>query len=132
MAPIYIDVFWSVIHDSQVAQVATVAVLLLIVMDILFGVCAAIIQHRFNSEKMRAGMAHKAAEIGLMLLGIIADGALLGGFDFGISAATYLGICAYLAVMEVGSVLETFALMNPELGTNPVFRVLEQIHTKEG
>lgn len=131
MTPIYIEVFASVIANSQVAQVGTVTVLLLILMDVLFGTGAAIVQHRFSSEKMRKGIGHKAAELGFLVLGIIADGALLGGFDFGISAMCYVAICAYLAVMELGSVMETLALLNPQLASSPLFKMLDEIHAKE-
>lgn len=125
-APIWIDAFVQVIVGNQVAQVATVAVLLLILLDVLYGVCAAIARKEYSSEKMREGIGHKSAELGFMLVGVVVDGAILGGFDLGYTAPMYTAICAYLALMEIGSLLETFSRMNPQLAGSPIFRLLEQ------
>lgn len=124
--PEYITVFIEPVTGSTVAQVAIIAVLLLILLDVAFGCGNALMQHTFSSEKMRAGMAHKAAELGFILVGIICDACLLGGFDLGF-APVLMGICLYLALMEVASLLETFALMNPQLHDSPLFKLLESV-----
>lgn len=125
-APIWIGVFVGVIVGNPIAQVATMAVLLLILLDIVYGVCAAIARKEYSSQKMRDGIGHKSAELGFMLVGVVVDGAILGGFDLGYTAPMYTAICAYLALMEIGSLLETFARMNPQLADSPIFRLLEQ------
>lgn len=130
--PPYLDVFLSVIRDNQVAQVAVVAVLVLILCDWVFGIANAIMHHEFDSEKMRQGLYHKCAEIGLLLVGLIADGALLGGFDLGYTAPMFTAFCAYICVMEVGSLMETFALMNPELGNSAPFKLLASVTEHAG
>lgn len=127
MLPAYIDVFLSVIRDNSIAQSATVGVLVLILADWVFGIINAIMHHRFSSEIMREGLGHKCAEIGLLLVALVADGLLLGGLDLGFNGPVYITIAVYLCVMELGSLLEIFADMNPDLGGNPVFRVLESV-----
>lgn len=123
--PPYIDVFAAVVRDNQVAQVAVMAVLLLILLDIVFGVGDALFRHVFSSEKMRAGIGHKCSEMGFLLVGVIVDGTISAGFDLGFTAPVFVAICAYLCVMEIGSLLEIFGKMNPQLANSPVLKVLE-------
>ena len=122
-----ITIFAEPVTSSAAAQVAIIAVLLLIALDVIFGCGNAIAHHAFSSEKMREGMAHKAAEIGFVLVGIIADACILGGFDLGYSAPILTSVCLYLALMEIASLLETFAQMNPQLANSPVFRLLKSV-----
>ena len=125
-APIWIDVFVSVIRDSQTAQVALMAVLLLILLDWIFGVASAIANKEFSSEKMREGIGHKCSELGFCLVGVIIDGTIIGGVDLGYSAPCFTAICVYIALMEIGSLLEIFSRMNPQLADSPIFRLLKQ------
>ena len=123
--PLYIDAFLSPIRDEQAAQVAVMAVLLLTVLDVIFGLVNAIASKSFSSAKMRAGIAHKSASMGFLLVGIVVDGTIIGGLDLGFSAPVLTTICVYLCLMEVASLLETFALLNPHLSNSPLFRLLE-------
>lgn len=132
LTPIWIDVFIGVIRDNSIAQVAAISVLLLVLLDWVFGIGNALASHSFSSEKMRAGIAHKCSEFGFMLVGIIVDGAAIGGLDLGYSAPVFTAVCIYLCMMEIGSLLETFSGMNPDLAGSPVFRMLEHNKRDEG
>lgn len=125
-APIWIDVFLEVIRDNQTAQVALMAVLLLILLDWIFGVGNAIAHHEFSSSKMREGIGHKCSELGFCLVGIIVDGTIIGGVDLGYSAPCFTAICVYICLMEIGSLLEIFSRMNPQLADSPIFKLLQQ------
>ena len=125
--PAYIDVFLSVVRDNQPAQVALCCVFVLILCDWLFGIINAIQHQEFSSTKMREGLYHKAAEVGLLFVGVMVDGALLGGFDFGYSAPVFTTVCVYICAMEVGSLLEIFAKMNPDLQNSPIFAALDSV-----
>lgn len=122
--PIYLDVFLSPIRDNQTAQVAVVAVLLLIVADVVFGVMNAVVHKEFESSKMREGIAHKCSELGFLLVGIIADGCIIGGVDLGYTAPVLTGAAVYICVMEIASLLELFIKINPALANSPVFKML--------
>lgn len=124
--PFWIDVFISVIRDNQTAQVALMAVLLLILLDWVFGVANAIAHHEFSSSKMREGIGHKCSELGFCLVGVVIDGTIIGGVDLGYSAPCFTAICVYIALMEIGSLLEIFSRMNPELADSPIFKLLQQ------
>lgn len=121
-----ITIFAEPVTSSAAAQVAIIAVLLLILLDVAFGCGNAVSKHEFSSEKMRAGMAHKAAELGFVLVGVICDACLLGGFDLGF-APILMSVCLYLVLMELASLLETFAKMNPQLAESPLFKLLESV-----
>ena len=130
--PPYIDVFLSVVRDNKIAQVALICVFVFIILDWAFGITNAIQHKEFSSTKMREGLYHKTAEVGLLFVGIMIDGALLGGFDFGYSAPVFTAICVYICIMEVGSLLEIFASMNPELQNSPIFAMLDSVNDTEG
>ena len=118
------DSFIAPVRDNPTAEIAIVSVLVLVVLDVIFGLINALIKHDFSSEKMREGIAHKCAELGFILVGIVIDATIIGGFDLGFTAPVLVSICIYLALMEIGSLLETFALLNPQLADSPLFRLL--------
>ena len=130
--PGYIDVFLAVIRDNFEAQVALTCVFSFILLDWVFGIANAIQHQEFSSTKMREGLYHKTAEVGLLFVGILIDGALLGGFDFGFSSPAFIAICVYICVMEAGSLLEIIAKMNPDLQNSPVFAALDSVEKPEG
>ncbi len=126
--PTFIDVFIMPVRDCMPAQVAIVALLLLILLDWVFGLGNALMQKQFSSEKMRMGIGHKCSELGFVLVGIIADAMLLSGLDIGFNGPVLTAVAIYLCVMEIGSLLETFAKINPEIADSPVFRLLQTAH----
>lgn len=126
LPPYWIDVFISVIRDNQTAQVALMAVLLLILLDWVFGVANAIAKKEFSSQKMREGIGHKCSELGFCLVGVIIDGTLIGGVDLGYTAPCFTAICIYICLMEIGSLLEIFSRMNPAIADNPIMQLLKQ------
>ncbi len=130
-SPIWIDAFISVIRDNQTAQVALMAVLLLILLDWIFGVSNAIAHKEFSSSKMREGIGHKCSELGFCLVGVVIDGTLIGGVDLGYTAPCFTAICIYICLMEIGSLLEIFCKMNPALANNPIMQLLKQNKAKE-
>lgn len=129
--PNWIDAFLVPLRDSQTAKVAATAVLLLIALDVVFGVVNACIHREYKSAKMREGIGHKCSEMGFMLVGLIIDGTIVGGVDLGFKAPVLVSVCGYIALMETGSLLETFVKMNPALADSPLFRLLDSVKAKE-
>lgn len=128
------DFFVAPIRDSQMAQMAILAVLLLILMDWLLGTATALIMHSYDSTVARKGIAHKAGELCFVLLAILVDGCIGAGLDLGITSPVLLGTCVYIIVMEVGSILETIGTLNPDLADSPLFKLLasmQEHRTKE-
>lgn len=127
--PPYIDVFLQPVRDSK-AQTAIVALMVLALLDVLFGLLNAIfIQHDFSSHVFRAGLMRKLSNLGMVIVADIVDGMLLGGLDLGFQPVL-LTITVSLAVMEIASLLEIYAEMHPEISEAPWYQMLA--HSKDG
>lgn len=132
MLPEFIDIFLAPVRDCFPAQVAIIALLILILMDWCFGIGNACMHGDFQSAKMRAGIGHKCSELGFVLLGIVVDALFFAGLDLGFSGPILTAITVYLCVMEIGSLLEIFTKINPQLADSPVFRLLSSAHIVNG
>lgn len=127
--PPYIDVFIQPIRDGK-AQTAIVALMVLSLLDVLFGLLnAAFIQHDFSSHEFRSGLMRKISNLGMVVVADIVDGMLLGGLDLGFQPVL-LTITVSLAVMEIASLLEIYAEMHPEISEAPWYQML--VRSKEG
>lgn len=122
-----LDVFLAPIRDCFPAQVAIVSLLLLIALDWMFGIGNACMHHEFSSSKMREGIAHKCGELGFIMVGVIADAMLSAGLDLGFNGPILTVIAVYMCVMEIGSLLEIFAKINPNIANSAVFKLLASV-----
>ena len=129
--PIWFDVFVQPVRDNLVAQVALAAMLLLTLLDVLFGLLHALVSHTFSSQKMREGIGHKCTSLGFVAVADIVDGTIVGGLDLGFSSPVLVVACSYLCIMEISSLLEQFVAINPQLGDSPIFRLLN-VAEKQG
>lgn len=115
---------------DQKAQVAIIALMVLALMDVLFGVANAFfIQHDFSSHEFRNGLVRKLGNLGMVAMADVIDAMLLGGLDLGVQPVL-MTITVSLAVMEIMSLLEIFAEMHPEISDAPWYRMLRD--SKEG
>ena len=109
------SIFLQPVTGNPAARVAIATVLLLIALDVVVGFTGAAITKTISSSKMRSGLLHKLMELAAVALADIVDGALLGGFDLMEGSPLLIGVCAYIALMEVSSVLELIAKYNPDM-----------------
>ena len=130
--PIWINVFEAPIRDNPTAQVAITAMLLLTLLDVLFGLVHALVSHTFSSQKMREGIGHKCTSLGFVAVADIIDGAIVGGLDLGFSSPVLVVACSYLCIMEISSLLEQFVAINPQLADSPIFRLLNVANDGKG
>lgn len=130
LVPDYIEVFYAPVRDSLPVQVLLVALCMLIVCDLVFGMAAAAKAHEFKSEKVRQGLWHKAGELALVMLSMIIDALLLGGitipFDVP-NGGAIVAVSTALCVMEVMSLLEIAVKLNDQLAGLPVFDWLHRL-----
>lgn len=129
--PIWIYAFWAPIHENTAVQVMLVAVSILIVADLLFGMIGAVVQKNFQSTKIREGLAHKCAEFAFILIADIIDALLYGGvaLPFEIpSGSAMMVVGTALIVMEITSLMEIATRINPKLADNPLFKILDDAH----
>ena len=124
-----IEYFIAPIMDQQ-AQVAIIALMVLALLDVLFGVINAwFVQHDFSSHEFRAGLIRKLGNLGMVVMADVIDAMLLGGLELGVQPVL-MTITVSLAIMEIMSLLEIFAEMHPEISDAPWYRMLRD--GKEG
>lgn len=86
----------------------------LIVLDIVTGFLKAVETRTMDSGKLRRGLYHKVAFVGVIVLAVIVEwgsGFLRLGFQLPIVAP----VCVYVALTEIVSVFENLCEINPEL-----------------
>jgi toxin secretion/phage lysis holin len=121
--------FLAPIQDDK-AQVAIMALMVLALLDVLFGVVNAwFVQHDFSSHEFRSGLIRKLGNLGMVAMADVIDAMLLGGLELGMQPVL-MTITVSLAVMEVMSLLEIFAEMHPEISDAPWYKMLRD--SKEG
>lgn len=85
-----------------------------IVLDFVTGMIKACATNSFSSTKMREGLFHKTGLILVVILGVLVDYAQ-GFIDLGISIPVAAAFCAYICLMEIGSIIENICKIDPEL-----------------
>lgn len=112
------------------AQTLIIALLMLSLLDVLFGSANAMfVQHDFSSHKFREGIVRKLSNLGLMVMADIIDAMLLSGIDLGFQPI-FIVVGVSLALMEVWSLLEIYAEMHPEISESDWYKML--LRSKEG
>ena len=112
------------------AQTLIIALLMLSLLDVLFGTANAMfVAHDFSSHKFREGIIRKLSNLGLMCMADIIDAMLLSGIDLGFQPI-FLVVGVSLALMEVWSLLEIYAEMHPEISESDWYKML--LRSKEG
>lgn len=112
------------------AQTLIIALLMLSLLDVLFGTANAMfVAHDFSSHKFREGLIRKLSNLGLMCMADIIDAMLLSGLDLGFQPI-FITVGVSLALMEVWSLLEIYAEMHPEISESDWYKML--LRSKEG
>ena len=112
------------------AQTLIIALLMLSLLDVLFGTANAMfVAHDFSSHKFREGLIRKLSNLGLMCVADIIDAMLLSGLDLGFQPI-FITVGVSLALMEVWSLLEIYAEMHPEISESDWYKML--LRSKEG
>ena len=127
MLPEFIDVYMTPVRDNPVIQAMLFGVLILILADMVFGIANACAHHEFSSKKLREGLMHKTGELCLVIVGVVIDGLIFAGIDMGISGPILGVILGSIIFMEVGSLMEIAAKLNPDLQAIKAFRLLAEV-----
>lgn len=91
-----------------------ITVFAFIAFDILTGLIKALAKDGLNSTILRKGMYHKLSEI----LTVIGAGLLQYGADYiqlGVDIPALIGVASYICIMELVSIIENLAMLNPSL-----------------
>lgn len=98
------------------------------VMDVVTGVVQAIKNKSLDSTAMRNGLFRKVGFIFVIVLAYMCEYAM-GHLDLGFNVPMVAGICTFICLTEVVSILENITKLTPELSDN---RVLSYFNRKEG
>lgn len=70
---------------------------------------------------------HKMGELVLVILGVVIDGLIFAGVNMSISGPILGVILLSIIIMEVGSLMEIAAKLNPELQAIKAFKLLADV-----
>lgn len=87
---------------------------LFIAFDSISGNIAAVANHIWKSSIMRKGLYHKFGSIMLVALAYFIDYAQKF-VDLGFQVPIAAGVCVYIILMELGSIIENIGKINPDL-----------------
>lgn len=113
----------------------TILTLCLIAGDVVSGLMKAVATKTFSSSAMRQGLFHKAGTIMLLALAVgltIAAGTIEEVpeiLEFA-GSGLYVGVNAYVILMELSSILENILSINPELDRYKIFELFGQREEK--
>lgn len=127
MLPEFIDIYMTPVRDNPIVQAMMFAVLLLILADMVFGVLNACMHHEFSSKKLREGLMHKTGELLIIIIGVVIDGLIFAGIDMGVSGPILGVILGSIIFMEIGSLMEIAAQLNPDLQAIKAFKLLATV-----
>lgn len=127
MIPEFIDIYMTPVRDNPIIQAMLFAVLILILADMVFGIINACAHHEFSSKKLREGLMHKTGELCIIIIGVVIDGLIFAGIDMGVSGPILGVILGSIIFMEIGSLMEIAAQLNPELQAIKAFKLLSTV-----
>lgn len=102
---------------------------LFIVFDSISGNISACANHTWKSSEMRRGLYHKFGSIMLVALAYLIDYAQKY-VDLGFQVPIAVGVCVYIILMELGSIVENIGKINPDLLPDKVRAILGLDKTK--
>lgn len=85
-----------------------------------------------SSEKMKQGFWHKLAIITALIVAALLDTAAATGLELGFEVPLFEGACVYVVLMELFSILENIAVINPELAGSRIFDLFENRPHNDG
>lgn len=107
-------------HELIISGIA----FLLTVIDYVTGVVNAIMHSELSSEKMRQGLGHKFAYLTVICVALIVE----HGSDYinlGIELPVFMPVCASICLIEITSIMENCAKINPELSKSNILNIFK-------
>lgn len=99
---------------------------ILIAMDYLSGIAAAVSRGDLQSSKMREGLWHKLGEVVAILLAyLVAEEGHYIGLPYQIDLLIP-AVLIWISVMEITSILENLAILNPDLASAGFLQIFKK------
>lgn len=115
MQPIY------QLSEPQAWAIAVACALMLL--DVVMGFSGAVINGQVSSSKMRVGLGHKVVLLLIIAVSIVLEAGMSHVAGLGFGGVTVTVVCAYIAAMEVASIMENACEAYPALRDTPLMRV---------
>ena len=99
-------------------------IFLLVLIDYITGVVHAIMHSELSSERMRQGLGHKFAYLAIICVALIVE----YGSDYinlGIKLPVFMPVCASICLIEITSIMENCAKINPELSKSNILNIFK-------
>lgn len=101
-----------------------------IALDMITGLIKAIKEKAYCSSIMREGLFHKSGSILCIAFGVLVDYAQ-NYLDLGVSVPVAVSICAYICIMEIGSIIENVVTINPEIMPDKLKGYFQKLSNKD-
>ena len=85
-----------------------------ILLDMVTGLVKAFKEKAYTSSVMREGLFHKCGSVLCVVFGVLIDYAQ-NFLELGVNVPVALSVCAYIVLMEIGSIIENVCVINPEI-----------------
>lgn len=99
-------------------------VFLLALIDYITGVVYAIMHGELSSERMRQGLGHKFAYLAIICVALIVEYSS-DYINLGIELPVFMPVCAGICLIEVTSIMENCAKINPELSKSNILNIFK-------
>lgn len=117
---------------SEQMMWAIIACLVMMVFDIITGFMAAWKNKDIQSTKMREGLFHKGTLILLVILAWLCELFVMHVPDLGITIPLVIPACVIIFAMELVSITENAAEINPELKDSKLLKLFNVSNDAEG
>lgn len=117
---------------SEQMMWAIIACLVMMVFDIITGFMAAWKNKDIQSTKMREGLFHKGTLILLIILAWLCELFVMHVPDLGITIPLVIPACVIIFAMELVSITENAAEINPELKDSKLLKLFGMSNDVEG
>lgn len=101
-----------------------------IVLDMLTGLVKAFKEKNYCSSVMREGLFHKFGSLFCIVFATLIDYAQ-GFLDLGVTVPVTVGVCAYIVLMEIGSIIENVCSINPDIAPSVIKSYFKKLSEKE-
>lgn len=85
-----------------------------IVLDMVTGIIKAFKGKKFTSSIMREGLFHKSGSVLCVVFAVVVEYAQ-HYMDIGVVVPVIVPVCAYIVLMEAGSIIENVCEINPQI-----------------
>lgn len=99
-----------------------IIVFIFIVLDFISGIIKAVKEQNLDSTKMREGLFHKLGFILAIILAIAIEYAMLH-MELGFTIPVADGVCIFIVLTEIVSILENICGINPKLNNNAFLKI---------